>query len=584
MRTTFAAIALCLAARASAVAARSPACDAVTAPPGAVYVFADEPTASSFAGNTFAIDGNDRRLDGGAGTMPAVFGIATRSEANAQAIRDSLSAAQRDNVTGRDYSAGPPIVPSIAATAGPSVSQVNQLCADLLALPGVVINPGGNINGNATFGVCYRSTTVPQITYFSANTTIKANGNASGCGIMIVDGDLTVQGTLSFTGLVIVRGSVTFAETSGITANGTVFGSLWTTSLVIGVASFVGQYSSEALALAGSVAAGACPAPVCGDGVVDPGEECDDGNTADGDCCSSTCTLEPDGSPCSDGTFCNGPETCTAGSCTAGAPVECDDGDACTTDACDEAAKACRHDPVGCPAPGTCLDAVCDPATGCGSAPSADGAPCDDGDACTADDACAGGACAGVPVACGPCMVCDVGRGCVAAPATGCRASLVPSGSRLVLRNEPEEQVSWTWPRGAATLAEFGDPVGRDDYTLCVFGGSDRSAVLLRAVARAGGTCAGRPCWTASGTRGYRYHDALAPAGLTRLRLTAGADGKAKIKLLGKGEHLDPPPLPTATPLTVQLRGSTDACWETFYPAENVTQDARRLLGRGGLP
>jgi hypothetical protein len=55
-------------------------------------------------------------------------------------------------------------------------------------------------------------------------------------------------------------------------------------------------------------------------------------------------------------------------------------------------------------------------------------------------------------------------------------------------------------------------------------------------------------------------------------------------KLLGKGEHLDPPPLPTATPLTVQLRGSTDACWETFYPAENVTQDARRLLGRGGLP
>ena len=29
--------------------------------------------------------------------------------------------------------------------------------------------------------------------------------------------------------------------------------------------------------------------PMCGDGTVDPGEECDDGNALDGDCCSSTC-------------------------------------------------------------------------------------------------------------------------------------------------------------------------------------------------------------------------------------------------------------------------------------------------------
>jgi cysteine-rich repeat protein len=31
----------------------------------------------------------------------------------------------------------------------------------------------------------------------------------------------------------------------------------------------------------------------CGDGVVQPGQECDDGNTRDGDGCSSTCRLEP---------------------------------------------------------------------------------------------------------------------------------------------------------------------------------------------------------------------------------------------------------------------------------------------------
>jgi len=33
-------------------------------------------------------------------------------------------------------------------------------------------------------------------------------------------------------------------------------------------------------------------AVVCGNGVLEPGEQCDDGNTEDGDGCSSTCKLE----------------------------------------------------------------------------------------------------------------------------------------------------------------------------------------------------------------------------------------------------------------------------------------------------
>src|SRR5262249_25783297 len=34
--------------------------------------------------------------------------------------------------------------------------------------------------------------------------------------------------------------------------------------------------------------------PVCGNGVIDSGEECDDGNTDAGDGCSPTCQIEPD--------------------------------------------------------------------------------------------------------------------------------------------------------------------------------------------------------------------------------------------------------------------------------------------------
>src|SRR5262249_34593333 len=32
---------------------------------------------------------------------------------------------------------------------------------------------------------------------------------------------------------------------------------------------------------------------VCGDGVIDVGEQCDDGNTLPNDCCSPTCQIEP---------------------------------------------------------------------------------------------------------------------------------------------------------------------------------------------------------------------------------------------------------------------------------------------------
>lgn len=37
------------------------------------------------------------------------------------------------------------------------------------------------------------------------------------------------------------------------------------------------------------------PNPICGDGRVDPGEQCDDGNWWDGDGCSSWCTIEQPG-------------------------------------------------------------------------------------------------------------------------------------------------------------------------------------------------------------------------------------------------------------------------------------------------
>ncbi len=41
--------------------------------------------------------------------------------------------------------------------------------------------------------------------------------------------------------------------------------------------------------------------PFCGDGNLDPGEECDDGNNMDGDGCSAHCTVETGGDGCTPG-------------------------------------------------------------------------------------------------------------------------------------------------------------------------------------------------------------------------------------------------------------------------------------------
>ncbi len=80
----------------------------------------------------------------------------------------------------------------------------------------------------------------------------------------------------------------------------------------------------------------------CGNGILDPDEQCDDGNTKDGDCCSATCRFEPAGGICTDGNACTTGDSCHAGICSPGGPANCDDGNCCTIDAC-VPATGCTH-------------------------------------------------------------------------------------------------------------------------------------------------------------------------------------------------------------------------------------------------
>ena len=160
-------------------------------------------------------------------------------------------------------------------------------------------------------------------------------------------------------------------------------------------------------------------ASICGDGVIEPGEQCDDGNTLDGDCCSSTCLFEPAGAPCTGSNPCLTATTCnSAGVCGGGTPTPsaCNDGNACTTnDTC--ASGVCVGGPaLNCNDANVCTTDSCDPVAGCVHTPNT--APCDDGNACTTRDTCANGRCVG-----GPPPDCDDGNVCTtdscSAP-TGC--------------------------------------------------------------------------------------------------------------------------------------------------------------------
>jgi hypothetical protein len=206
---------------------------------------------SNFTGNSFSIDGNDYALGGTspiAGSTPTL-GISTRNQTDATTVVNSLNNVQQDNVAGTSV---PNQIASVGTCQGPSSDRIrNDIVPTILAQPSppVYTNPVDrrNINGNVTLG----TTSSPQITYFDGDTTIKANGNASGSGILIVSGSLTIQGNFDFTGLIIVDGTT---QVTTVTGNATVYGAIWTTDLSLSVGgSAAVRYSSPSLALANSI-------------------------------------------------------------------------------------------------------------------------------------------------------------------------------------------------------------------------------------------------------------------------------------------------------------------------------------------
>jgi len=243
----------------------------------------------------------------------------------------------------------------------------------------------------------------------SPGTTVSEGGSSSGStavGSSTTEPEPTTSATLT--------DATTSSSSDSVSATGT--GTEPTTDATTTDATTTDATTTDASSSTG-------PGAACGDGIVDAGEECDDGNQEDADVCTNACKnaacgdgIVGPGEACDDGNQedadeCN--NACAAASCGDGVKQpaeECDDGNDVDTDACLT----------------TCLSAKC------GDAVVQEGVEdCDDGNDVDADacsNGCASATCedgvqnaAETDVDCGgaDCPKCGLGGACAGDPDCG---------------------------------------------------------------------------------------------------------------------------------------------------------------------
>ena len=141
--------------------------------------------------------------------------------------------------------------------------------------------------------------------------------------------------------------------------------------------------------------------------------------------------------------------------------------------------------------------------------------------------------------------------------------------------------LAWRWLIGEDTPASaFGIPTFDTHYALCAYDtASPSSPLLLEARADGGVVCDGEPCWRPTAKGGFVYRDRSGAAdGLTRIELTPGTTGKARVVVKGLGPSLPLPALPLGTSTTVQLQAANGECWQTTFEGADVRRsDATRF-------
>jgi CSLREA domain-containing protein len=163
-----------------------------------------------------------------------------------------------------------------------------------------------------------------------------------------------------------------------------------------------------------------------------------------------------------------------------------------------------------------------------------------------------------------------VAQVCGVVPLLGCAPALSRKSSVVLKPGKTPKAASlvWKWIGSAAVAAgNFGDPTTTSTYALCVLDHVSGAPISeLGASVPAGGTCGTKPCWSASPTEFKYTSKTLSPSGVQSLVLKAGAAAKGSITFKSKGSLLAVPALPFKPPALVQLVDThTGRCWEAQY-------------------
>lgn len=173
---------------------------------------------------------------------------------------------------------------------------------------------------------------------------------------------------------------------------------------------------------------------------------------------------------------------------------------------------------------------------------------------------------------CGP--TCASTGSCAAEPLAGCKGTIAAGKSKILLKDDTKnpgssvnDQGQYQWKAGVATdVSEFSDPVGGSAvYSWCVY---ENDVVVRGSDVPAGGTCSGKPCWTASGTTGFGFKGDI--DGVSQIKMKAGAAGKSSVQVKAKSKAggFAAPALPLTTPVLSQFvvdNGVTPVCFETEF-------------------
>jgi hypothetical protein len=209
--------------------------------PGAMYLSAG--TVAGLKKNaingSIEINGNDHDINGnltGSGSVP---GIAVDGTTQQTSVLDMITKNTIDQVLGSGGTPSVGVVNNVIDWA-----EYAQLLADN---PDILIDTQEKVTGRNTWGTLND----PKVTFVNGDIHINNSQAASGCGILVVNGSLTINGTFDYKGMVIAFKNTTIDIK--LNGNGSILGSLVVagTQINVEVASgnFQTLYSTEALNL-----------------------------------------------------------------------------------------------------------------------------------------------------------------------------------------------------------------------------------------------------------------------------------------------------------------------------------------------